>query len=84
MKEQLESKKDELMNKAEEATADMSDEAKEVFTKLKSIIENMSLTHLQEREQIKDLFNGTPETVKEELKAAKTAMFGDNMEKSQI
>lgn len=72
----MDAKKDDFASKAEESSANLSDAAKSLLTQEKSIKDNMGLTHAQERDQIKALFDGASEDVKTELKSVKDGMFG--------
>uniref|UniRef100_A0AC34G201 Uncharacterized protein n=1 Tax=Panagrolaimus sp. ES5 TaxID=591445 RepID=A0AC34G201_9BILA len=76
----MESMKSEMERKASEATANLSDAAKSLTTQMKAIHENMSLTPAQEHEQIKALFDGASDEIKNELKSAMgPAMMGPGM-----
>uniref|UniRef100_A0A914Z9V3 Uncharacterized protein n=1 Tax=Panagrolaimus superbus TaxID=310955 RepID=A0A914Z9V3_9BILA len=57
----------------------LSDGAKQLATQMKIIHDNMSLTPIQERDQIKALFDGASDEIKKELKSAKSQFMAGMM-----
>uniref|UniRef100_A0AC34F6H0 SXP/RAL-2 family protein Ani s 5-like cation-binding domain-containing protein n=1 Tax=Panagrolaimus sp. ES5 TaxID=591445 RepID=A0AC34F6H0_9BILA len=69
MQTQMESFKAQFSNFT--ANANLSDAAKTLLTQVQAVKDNMQITRAQEKEQIKALFDGASDEVKQELKSLK-------------
>uniref|UniRef100_A0AC34F8Z5 SXP/RAL-2 family protein Ani s 5-like cation-binding domain-containing protein n=1 Tax=Panagrolaimus sp. ES5 TaxID=591445 RepID=A0AC34F8Z5_9BILA len=75
-KEKMEAHRAEKRAKFEEKLKGLSDEAKKHFAKVKEIKNDSHLNRTQTHEKIKQLFDGLPEKVKEEVKSVKPSHCG--------
>uniref|UniRef100_A0A914PK93 SXP/RAL-2 family protein Ani s 5-like cation-binding domain-containing protein n=1 Tax=Panagrolaimus davidi TaxID=227884 RepID=A0A914PK93_9BILA len=76
MQTKMESMKTEMESKQLEAASNLTDSAKSFISQMKDIRENMSITPEKERQQIKELFDGISDEIKNELKSTKGLMLG--------
>uniref|UniRef100_A0AC35ERP7 SXP/RAL-2 family protein Ani s 5-like cation-binding domain-containing protein n=1 Tax=Panagrolaimus sp. PS1159 TaxID=55785 RepID=A0AC35ERP7_9BILA len=76
MQTKMESMKSEMEEKQSEAASNLTDSAKSFISQMNAIRENMSITPEKERQQIKELFNGISDEIKNELKSTKGLMLG--------
>ena len=72
--------KTEMIQKADDATKNLSEPAQKIVEQVKNIKLDMSITPAEDRKQIKALFDAASEEVKTELKTLKNSLFGGHHE----